>query len=431
MRKYVLNGFITALVACLTACSPFRPSEKSNAPLPVASAIHEGTSPSSNIPPAKTPPFNVPVFAQSEYKPVYRIAIFAPLYLNGITDTIKSDPLPLRILPGLEFYEGALMALDSLRWQGFNLDVQVYDTRSSMGIEQILKSTFMDSVNLMIGSVNLEDLRLLSAFSKKHQVNFISATYPNDGNIRNNPFLVILNSTLQTHLEAIREYALQNFGKNKNIILFRRNNARGKKITDILQGENEPLGKMIPLTTKEVIWYDSITPLAVSRNLSPVNFNICIVTSMDENAAANITGKLATLAGKYPLSVIGMPTWDGMSAFSGTNFQGINIFYSTPYYNDKKDPWSQYIIKNYRNTYKILPPDMVFKGFEATYYFCELLKLYGLYFNRYINDPRYQLITPYDLEPVYHRSDSLVPDYFENRKIYFIKVYNGLRYKAS
>src|SRR5690606_17129358 len=64
----------------------------------------------------------------------HKIAIFAPLYLDSAFDASLSyrhgNSFPKYINPGLEFYEGADLAIDSLRREGIALEIFVYDSRS-------------------------------------------------------------------------------------------------------------------------------------------------------------------------------------------------------------------------------------------------------------------------------------------------------------
>ena len=86
----------------------------------------------------------------------HRIAIFAPLYLDSAFDEVDEyryakNVFPKFINPGLEFYEGAQLALDSLNKEYAPLEVFIYDTRSANEtILQQLNRPEMDSVELII-----------------------------------------------------------------------------------------------------------------------------------------------------------------------------------------------------------------------------------------------------------------------------------------
>jgi hypothetical protein len=64
----------------------------------------------------------------------HKIAIFSPLYLDSAFDDLNNyryeKQFPKFINPGLEFYEGVQLALDSLAKEGTPLEVFIYDTRS-------------------------------------------------------------------------------------------------------------------------------------------------------------------------------------------------------------------------------------------------------------------------------------------------------------
>ena len=67
------------------------------------------------------------------------------------------------------------------------------------------------------------DYSLLARFAAQRSIPFVSATYPNDGGIKQNPFLYIVNSTLKAHCEGIFSYLLQKHGTD-NIYLVKKKN---------------------------------------------------------------------------------------------------------------------------------------------------------------------------------------------------------------
>src|SRR6476620_11705442 len=75
----------------------------------------------------------VAVNAQDSVKK-YRVGIFASLYLDSTFtgSTYKfTNQMPRHILPGLDFVQGALLAVDSLGSSNKNLEVTVFDLRSA------------------------------------------------------------------------------------------------------------------------------------------------------------------------------------------------------------------------------------------------------------------------------------------------------------
>src|SRR5580704_9108792 len=99
----------------------------------------------------------------------HSVAIFVPLYLDSAFDAggnYRYDKgFPKFFNPGLEFYEGAQMALDTLDKEQVKLDVQVYDTRNvKLSLQQELDDSAMQRVGLIIGQVsNTAELQQLAA----------------------------------------------------------------------------------------------------------------------------------------------------------------------------------------------------------------------------------------------------------------------------
>jgi hypothetical protein len=157
----------------------------------------------------------------------YRVGIFAPLYLDSVftpTGTFRfKEGMPKFIMPAVDFVNGVQVGFDSLQLDNVNIHAYIYDTRSSAEpLSTLIKNKKIDNLDLIIGSVRDSDYRLLTDVAFANNIPFISATYPNDGGITGNPFVVLLNSTLKAHCEAIYSYVLQSHGTDK-IFLCRKN----------------------------------------------------------------------------------------------------------------------------------------------------------------------------------------------------------------
>ena len=81
--------------------------------------------------------------------------------------------------------------------------------------------------------------------------------------------------------------------------------------------------------------------------------------------------------------------------------------------------------EDYKNNFFIRPSDMVFRGFETIYHFTHLLKLYDKSMGASINDKKFILFSEFDIQPVLNKLTN-APDYFENKKLYFVKKVDGV-----
>ncbi|WP_173003132.1 ABC transporter substrate-binding protein [Chitinophaga sp. SYP-B3965] len=436
-RSSTITSLVIA-VSCMMlmqACSIFRSTPvKTDGPPPVLTRPKpEEKKPEEKQPEVKGAPFNVPAFAKEVKRSSYNVAIFAPMYLDSVFAASLDIPgrtMPRYVLPGLEFYEGAQLALDTLERQGVQLNVQVYDNKARQAdVAALIRNKQLDAIDLIIGAVSTPELKLLSDFAKQKEINFVSATYPNDGGITDNPFMLISNSTLRSHVEAMHDYAQKGFA-NKNILIIRRGTAFEAGIANHVKNAYEKMNYDKKSRVREVIWNETTTDLQLTQYLLADRPNILIVTALDELGAKTILRKLAAQKATYPMHIFGMPTWDVMK-FKEPEFAGLTLYYSSPYYNDKTDIYSKYVIDHFKNVYKSRPSDMAFKGFEQTYYFVKLLTQDGLYFNKDLNKPGNRMFTTYNFQPVYSKDGDQVPAYFENKNIYIIQKGDSVDFKMN
>lgn len=366
-------------------------------------------------------------------KPELRIGIFAPLYLDSVfsNNTFRyKQSLPKFIMPAVDFVRGAQLALDSLQSGNDFIDATIYDTKSyTQTVPYLIQNKKLDSLQLIIGSVKDSEYPELAAFALQKNIPFISVTYPNDGSIVQNPFLVIVNSTLKSHCEAIYSYILQKQGTDK-IYLCRKKGVQEDMVASYFKQINEQDGK--PLLEIETLNFETnITAAFLKTKLDSNQHSLIIGASLDESFATGISKACFELNKSYPLTLIGMPTWDGFSSLSKTGeFTDFPIYYTTPYFNNKTDDFSKSIIENYRKKYKTYPGDMVFKGFESVYAFTKILASYSDNFISHINDKSFKVICDYNFRPVMLKKENSIPDYFENKHLYFIKLLNGTVSKA-
>ncbi len=374
---------------------------------------------------------SVKLYAQNDSVqkgPVYKVGIFAPLYLDSVFNntTFKyRQAVPRFIMPAVDFVQGALIALDSLQAGDDFIDASVYDTKSyTETISDLIRGKKLDSLQLIIGSVRDEDFTQLAAFALQKNIPFISATYPNVAGITENPFLVVMNSTLKAHCDAIYSYILQNHGSDK-IYLCRQKGKQEDMVAAYIKTMNEQDGKpLLPIQVLDM--GGNITAGFLKSKLDSNSRNIIIGGSLDETFAGSIAKASYDLHKTYAITLIGMPNWDNFSAFFNKKaLVGFPVYFTTPFYTEKTNAFSKSLTAAYYNKYKGKPSDMAYKGFEAVYLFTKLLAKYPDSFLTHISDKDLKVFCDYNFRPVKQNDKAAVPDYFENKHLYLIKILNG------
>ena len=343
----------------------------------------------------------------------HKVAIFAPLYLDSAFDNTNEyrytkNVFPKFINPGLEFYEGVQLALDSLAKQNAELEVFIYDSKMpGNSIDQQLAKPELADVELIIAHCSANEVRPFAEFAKAKNIPFINTTIPNDVGITSNPYFVILNPTLKTQCEGIYRY-IQKYYSLEPLIVFRRKGNSDDLIKNIFDDFSKVTAS-VPLKMKYVTLADSFTVNQLQVYLDSNHRNVCISGSLDINFGRRLAQNLATIGKRYPITVVGMPTWEAMSRdFSRPELKGIEIVYSTPFYNAKTNPVSVSITNYFNNEMYARPSDMVFRGYEVTWKFAKLLLQYGKDLSSNLTNKQNHVFTDYDIQPVINHDNSQV-----------------------
>lgn len=357
----------------------------------------------------------------------HNIAIFTPLYLDSaFDDNGQYKPgmsFPKFLNPGLEFYEGAQLAIDSMQKEGMELDVHVYDSKSLRSpLAYVVNSAEFQNTELVIGQVNATEAKMLANVTAKKNIPFINATYPNDAGVTNNPDFVILNSTLRTHCAAIYRYIQKNYPVAP-VVVFRKKGPQEDK----LRGYFDDISKntaSVPLKINYVTFDDTVNIAQVKEALGDASVTVCIAGSLDVEFGSRITQALASLYAEHPSVVFGMPTWWDATNFNRPEFKDVEVMYSTPFFIPAGNKVAASITSLFKSRFFSRPTDMVFHGYETMYHFGHLLALNGKNLGSSLSDKRFRVFTDYDIQPVLNsRTNTL--DYLENKKIYFVKKVAG------
>lgn len=363
-------------------------------------------------------------FTQDSTAKTPRIAFFAPLYLDSAFDASGNyrfgKTVPRYINAGLDFYEGAALAIDSLDREGLELDVQVFDTRNKTSIYKLADGGAFNDVDLIIGAVSGSEYLDLATIAREKQIPFVSATYPNDGGISGNPFVIIVNSKLNTHLQAIYNYVLRNLGTN-NIVMFRRQNAADDRVTEVFKSLNaSSSGQVLNIKTNTLSTV--FTPEKIAASLDKSRENVIICGSLDESFSKKLITAVASLAKTYKITLIGMPTWEGYRELEATELRTLPVIYSSTFFNPGQEhAWStdfsqQYAMRTYSS-----PSEMAFRGYEVMYLFAHLVTQYNDELLQHLSDKNYRVLTDFNFKPIHWSKNSTTPDYYENKHIYILQ----------
>lgn len=180
----------------------------------------------------------------------------------------------------------------------------------------------------------------------------------------------------------------------------------------------------VPLKMKYVDLPANFTAAQLTAHLDSNRKSVCVAASLDEEFGNSIIRHFASFSKSYPVTLVGMPTWDSKD-YTKPEFKDAEIVYSTPFHNERTDKVST-AITEYFNTYMYArPSDMVVRGYETMWKFTKLLLQHRSDIASNLTSKQFNVIREFDIQPVLNKT-TLALDYFENKKLYFVKWQNGL-----
>jgi hypothetical protein len=353
------------------------------------------------------------------------IVLAAPLYLDSAMKVLPYGPIkkfPKFILPGLEFVQGAEIALDSFSFPNTNIALSIIDTRIPQAkLDSVLKVLALKKIDGILAPVKDPELSQIATFAMERKIPCWSMVYPNDAGVSNNPFFAVLNPTLKTHCEAIFSYLLQTKISQEHIYLVQPTGAQEDRVSGYIKAINET-------DNQQLLEYKQITLDSNYNNfllkLDSNQSNIIILGSLDEDYVTGLIKWMVPFRKQYDIKVFGMPNWENFSVFSKKSKSFVRDFpviFTNSYFNNRADSTSLWLQDVYLAKYKGKPSDFAYKGMEAILQFAEYL-LKG---KSTFGPSSYSFYSKPNLVPVKKNVNAGI-DYLENKHLFFIRRLNGV-----
>ncbi|HEY9177600.1 MAG TPA: hypothetical protein VIN07_07920 [Flavipsychrobacter sp.] len=360
-------------------------------------------------------------YPESEMKNRYRIDLLASFYLPELVQDGKvaaKGKLPDKVIPSLKFYEGIVIAADTLKKLGYEFDIFVYDVADELESTATLVNTdaFKGS-DLIIGNISSGDFALVANYAKKNDINFVSALSPSNQGVEQNPYFIMLQPTLETHCQTVEESIVRKNGNVKPLLFYRTN----------VQVDNTALASFI---TNGVLEYNKVPSdeMPSKEQIQPYlvkgRKNVALMPIISDKYAESIIRKLYEWFPEYDFEVWGMPSWDNMPALKRPEaFPNTVIYFTSPFYFDPTTASGMAVVNAYKRKYGAQPDNMVYRGYETMFWYAYLLKKYGNIFNHQLWDNGGAPFTRYEVKPVKGADDKL--QYYENKHLYLYRYHSG------
>ncbi len=335
----------------------------------------------------------------------YRIAFFIPFDfqeaepLDSLLKDVNSESRRARIIERyrqeqkvpqstsfLEFFQGALMAIDSLRKTGMKMEVSFFDTKKSMNrTRSMLENEHIAESDLIIGPFYPFNLEIVSAYAKEKRIPLVTPFYSELDMVDTNPYLFQTTPSLE---REYRETAKLIASKHAcNIVYFRDEDSldieKHEYFKELIFDAFDDYRPVEPVIFKEVYQKLEHTD-EIIHSLSPDRKNLVIVPTRNEALASRIVSSLYFQLKDFDIEVIGTPFWTEFSSIDYRYYHELNLIFYSSFWVDYLDPRVSDFMNRYRDYFFSEPRATTRKGinygiagYDITFYFLNALRLYG------------------------------------------------------
>lgn len=305
-----------------------------------------------------------------------KAAVILP-FLDGVSKSESSRMV--------EYYEGLLMAVDSLKRTGTSIDLYTYNSGpESASLNSILGKSEMKDMDIIFGPLYQQHIKPLAEFAKKQDTRLVIPFTSKDNTVFQNPAVYQINTPQSYLYSEVYDHFVRQF-PNANVIFIEASQGTKDKAEFIKGLKDELRNRSIPMKSlKEDVTVESLkTVLRTDRE------NIFIPTSGSNLTLIKILPQLTLLVREQPESRIhlfGYPEWQTYTKDHLEAFFELDTYFYSSFYTNNLLPAAINFTKNYRRWYgKEMDeryPKFGMLGFDTGYFFLKGLARYGSSFEK-------------------------------------------------
>lgn len=356
----------------------------------------------------------IPQYSNIQSNNNFDIALFVPLYLEAndtlnreipeilpdtlaiedneiLADTLIEQEEPKELFKQfyrnsesfLQFYEGVLIAMDSMQNQGINAVLHVYDTQNNAeSVRKIIYSEDFAKTDLIIGPVYPEvqgDVARLAAYNG---IPMVSPFASRSDDIQNNPSYYQINPDREYITEETAEMVTEEYF-NSNIIIVRMSAYEGTpegRLVDLIREKLYNSGNLNKINGARFTVYDlkNEGTFGLRRIMSNDRENVVIIPTSQAGDLSIAISNINNLADDYSITLIGTSNYQQRyPSIEVAHFHNLKLKYIYPYWVDYDNPETISFIEKFKSNFATEPNSFGMQGFDVAYYFMNALRYYG------------------------------------------------------
>ena len=314
--------------------------------------------------------------------PFVKVALLLPFSAKDypvFVDTLV-EKMPVQISARSEqfisFYEGVLLAVDSLKNQGYKVNLKVFDTeRSAEKMYTMVDEIDRFHPDLIIGPVYGSVYKALMDDLTNKNIPVIYPLSSRSEEFGVYPDFIQVNPSMKALTVAMSDW-LREEAEEANLVCL---NLTGNEVShsdlEDIRLFKEYMHRIGSMNFYD--WNTSAVPLDGLRlQLLPDRENIIILPTTKEAEVSKILPVLSALTDGYRITVVGVPEWQAFTSVDHETYFKLNTkIFTYSYVDNTTEPAKRFALK-YRKYFYTEPNNLAYKAFDMSLYFIELAAKY-------------------------------------------------------
>jgi len=374
------------------------------------------------------PPSDLELFKKNEEKhhklSTLKAAVILPFMLDGGSKGEASRMI--------EYYEGFLIAVDSLKREGVSIDIHTYDSgNEKQSINHLLNKKELKEVDIIFGPLYQEHIAPLAQFTKENNIRLVIPFTSQNNEVFTNPSVYQINTPQSYLYSEVYEHFSRQFGRENIIIIDSKTTERSKD--EFIKGLKLDLqAKGIPVKTlpidasieqyRAVLKKDLIN-IFIPSSGSDLTLNKLIPQLKLINLSNESDKELANNP-SYAISLFGYPEWQTYTDNHLNSFFELDTYFYSSFYTNDLFPAAKHFTAGYHRWYEKemanTHPKFGMLGFDTAFFFLKGLATYGTALEENLTKVRPTPIqTGFKFERVNNWGG------FINKKVFFVHFTKG------
>ncbi len=312
----------------------------------------------------------------------YKVAMLLPFELARMDSLEKLGHDQV----ALEFYQGAMIAIDSLRNMGVNMDVQIFDTQKDAAhVKQLLHKPELSAIDLFIGPLYKSELMALSDIAATRHSHVICPVPQAGGILINRPFLSKAHCDDATQIAALARFLVHRHSHD-NIVMISPVKPTKEKFSSLFHQAYTVAHAESGGSPLSEIAGDAVTLQMIESKLVHGRNNMVYVASNELAYVISVINKLKELQGVYEITLVGNEDWVRFDQIDNAVKNRLHLHLTMPSFVNYESPVVRDFLMKYRDKFGTDPNKYGFLGYDVTMYYLLGISRQGREFFKHLDN---------------------------------------------